>query len=474
MPAILAPARHRVLQGANTPAVLRRFIAAIALLAVLAGGLSLWEASDISGIARTVGRDAEPSVTLALRMARTLGDMDAAALADALVDGGAATGTSNAFRSAELSLGADMVEAARNVTYGEAEAGPLRDLLRWTLAYQEAVAEARTYGAGNAAVTSRREQWASRLNRDFAVPAAATLAAANAKVLEEAYGRYEDTTLLLGAAAVLGFALLVAGLLAVQAWLARRMRRTLNPLLAAATVVAASAGLWFGSAVLAERAHLHTAKVDAYDSLRELFGAEAAASALRADGSAWLGDPTIRRDVQARLDAAARALADADLADPTTVGNTQTKLATAQREEDAGHPGSARSLAPHLGGFLGKELDNVTFGPNERRPASDSVLRLVDALAALHAMQALEARREHTAAVAQWLDPAVPAGGVNAFAALRQAIDDTIKVNQDAFNREVDAALETARLLPVASGTALLLVVVLASGGLWLRLREYR
>ena len=239
--------------GVTTPGWLQRSLVAIVVLAVLAGGVSLWAAASIRGAAQTIGRDAEPSVELAFKMATLLEDMNAAALADSLTDGGAATGTSLAFRAAEWQLGKDLVSAARNVTYaGEVE--PLEQLQTWLLAYQEAIAEARTYGGGDARVTAARVQWASRVNREFANPAAENLARVNAEVLEQEYEAYRSGSLLLGGGAFAASGLLVAALVVTQIWLARRMRRLVNPLLAGATLVAGAAGLWFAWAVLTERA----------------------------------------------------------------------------------------------------------------------------------------------------------------------------------------------------------------------------
>ena len=272
-----APSGHRMgvvhwLADATTPGMLRRFGLLLALLCGLAAASLSGAAASIGTTVRTIGADAEPSVALALRMTDTLATMDAAALGDALTDGGAAAGTSAAFRTATLSLATSLVEAARNITYGEAEAAPLRALTRWTLAYQEAVAEARTLGQGDAWVTIQRVRWASRVNRGFAAPEAGALAQVNADVLERQYAAYRSGSLLLGAITVGSFMLLVLALGGVQLWLARRMRRVVNPGLAAATLIAGLAGAWFGIAVLTERADLSAAKADAYDSLHVLFG----------------------------------------------------------------------------------------------------------------------------------------------------------------------------------------------------------
>jgi len=291
-------------------------MATLIALVVATGFVAFWTAAGIHDAAQAIGRDAEPSVALALRMQATLGDIDAAAAGDALTDSGAAIGTSLRFRDGLNSLATSLVDASRNITYGEAEAQPLQALQRQLLAYQEAVVEARSVRPANPWLLLHRLQWASRVNQDFATPAAEALAAANADELERRYAAYRATSLAHGGAAVAAFVLLVAALLGAQLWLARRMRRLVNPRLAAATLVAVAAGLWLGVAVLTERANLRAAKLDAYDSLHALFQAKVAANMLRAAMSLWLLDPTARPEAQARMGAVRKTLIGTDLTRP--------------------------------------------------------------------------------------------------------------------------------------------------------------
>ncbi len=458
---------------ATTPVLLRRCMVGLVVLAMLACGLSLWTAASVSEAARTIGRDAEPSVALALRMEATVQDMMAAMLADSLTDDGMATGTSLRFSEGLRTLDNDVVAAAGNITYGEAEAGPLRDLLQGVAMYQRAVIEVRAVGPGNAYLLSHRIQWADRVGRGFAVPAARALAAVNAGVLEQRYAAYRAASLLQGGAAVAGFVLLAASLLAVQAWLARRMRRIVNPPLAAATLVVVAAGGWFGAAVLTERADLRAAKADAYDSLSVLFQAKGVANALRSDMSLWLLDPAVRPEATARMTAAAGTLLALDMGRADQRQGVLDTLSRALRLEQDGAADRALAETPKLEGLLGTELSNITFGVAERQAATDSVRRLADAVDAIGGVQAMEGRRQHTEAVARWLDNK-PGGGAAAFTALGDALDRTIAVNQGEFDRRVSSALGTASAMPLVAGLALGLVALLSVGGVWLRLREYR
>ncbi len=454
--------------AATTPGWLVRAAVAVVVLAVLAGGVVLWAAQSIGDAARTVGRDAEPSVALALGMTATLSDMNAAAIGDSLTDTGGATGTSRQFRDGTVRLSGDLVEAARSITYGEAEAAPLRALQQALAMYGEAVVESRYIGAGDAWITSRRVQWASRVNREFAAPAAQALADANARVLEDRYASYQGRWLPGAAGGFIALAALAAVLVLAQVWLARRTRRLVNPALAAATALCAMTALWFGSQALSAHGTIRTAKQDAYDSLHVLFEAKSAVSAMRADMSLWLLDPSVRAEAQQRIAAAEQSLIGEASHDPAAQRALTAALPAALAAEQAGDPGRARAQVPATGGLLGTELANVTFGVPEREAAAAAVTGLFAADALVRSVQA-QAAQDRALAVARWLG-----AGAGAFAAEQAALDRCIAVNQAAFDESTAAALSQAGLIAPLTIGALAVTVLLALGGLWLRLREYR
>jgi hypothetical protein len=456
----------------TTPDKLRRALAATLALALLTALLALHAAGAISDAARTIGRDAEPSVALGLRMQAALGELDAAALADALEGNGVATGTSRSFREARGALLADIIDAARNITYGEAQAAPLRALQASLPFYEEALAEARASGS-NAWLIARRMAWASRVNRLMAVPQAEALVAANAGPLEQRYANYRAGPVADGVFACMGFVGLIGALIWSQVWLARRVRRTVNVPLAAATLIAVLTALWFGSAVIGEREAIRTAKADAYDSLSVLYQAKAAASAIRADFARWLQDPSTRVESAASITADERALIAPDTALGTQRDSTLNALDRALRDEESGDTAQARAATPHLDGFLGKELENITFGPPERHAASDSVAALATAEQTVAHIAGEEREGRHATAVYLWTT-AGPDGATIVFDRLRDALDRTIAVNQGAFDTNIEYALRVAGRMPWATSIGLGLAAVCAVAGVWQRLREYR
>ncbi len=456
----------------STPGWLLRAAGLIVAMAVVSGLVMLSAAGSIQDTARTIGRDSEPSVALALRMMATLADMNASAISDSLTDNGAAAGTSRAFRDGTAQLSSDLVEAARNITYGAAEATPLRDLQQALLNYEEAVVESRYIGAGNVWLTSHRVQWASRVNRDFALPAASALAQANANVLEDRWAAYQTNWIIGALASFVTLGALLALLVVVQAWLLRRTHRLVNPPLAAATAVCAITLLWFGNQTIAAHSLLRGAKQDAYDSLHVLFEAKAAVNAIRADMSLWLLDAEVRTEAQGRIAQAEQALIGDASHNPAQARALVGALRSALTTEQSGDAGRAATQVPKTGGLLGAELANITFGVPERTAASDAVYRLLDADAEVGAVQG-EAVRDRAGAVARWLDER-PGGGAAIFAAEQAALDQTIAVNQSAFERDTAAVLSSAGLLAPVTLAALVLVALLSLAGVWLRLREYR
>jgi hypothetical protein len=456
----------------TTPEILRRALAAILVLTLIAAVLALRAAGAISDAARTIGRDAEPSVALGLRMAAALGEMDASTQADALDGNGVATGTSRRFRDARDALLVDIVEASRNITYGESEAGPLRALQGVLPLYDEALADARASGS-NAWLTARRMAWASRVDQLMAIPQAEALVAANAGQLERRYGEYLAMSVTDGGFAGVGFAGLIGTLIWSQVWLARRVRRTINAPLMVATALVVLTALWFGSAVIGERAAIRAAKADAYDSLSVLFQAKAASNAVRANFARWLLDPETRPETEAAIAAGERALVASDAALGARRDSTLEALGRAARLEQSGNAAAARAETPHLGGLLGQELDNITFGPPERQAASDSVAALGIAEQAVVRIRNEERAGRHALAVDLWNGPRAD-GATVAFDRLRSALDRTIAVNQEAFDSNIDYALRVAGRMPWVTSIGLALAALLAVAGAWQRLREYR
>ncbi len=444
-----------------------RFLGVCAAI-LLAAVVTLLSAANASRTIRTIGSDAEPSVVLALRIGAGLADLDAAATEDALASGMSAAGTSRGWRSGKADLDTLLVQASRNITYAD-ETTALQNLLRWTGEYHASLAEVR--GAADPAhpfTATQRLQWSHRLLREFDLPEAGTLAAANRMPLDAAYAAYSKYHWQDGTAAAVAILPLAGVLAAVQVFLTRRTHRLVNPPLAAATALAACllAGLLVTGAM--SREALRSAKVDCFDSLDALFSAKAAVAAMNADLSLWLLDPATRQAVSDGIDARARTLLDVQWRDSPTWGKLLQALAAAQADERQGRPAAARAELPELGGLLGKELNNITVGVAERDPASDAARGLLDLMQVADRVRALRTPNQMVQAV-----QVRETEGAAALAGLQGALDRTIAVNQAQFDARIGRAQRLATWTPVVVCAGLALIGLLTAAGLWPRYREY-
>lgn len=453
---------------AATPGRIAICLAGVVAAALLAALVTLLSAADAARTIRTIGSDAEPSVVLALRIGAVLADLDATAAADALGNNVSAAGTSRRWRDGKTELDTLVVQASRNITYPD-ETAALQNLLRWVGEYHASLAEVR--GAADPArpfIATQRLQWSHRLLREFALPEADILAAANRKPLDDAYAAYRMYGWQGGTAAAVALIPLIGALAAAQMLLVRRSRRLINAPLAAATLVAVCLALSLLITAARQREDLRSAKADCFDSLDALFTVKGAVSAMNADLSLWLLDPATRQAVSDSIDARARTLLDVGWRDGAAMLRLRSGLAAAQRLEQQGQPGQAREALPAMGGLLGKELANVTFGAAERDPASLAVLSLLDFLRVADRVRSLPAPAQSNEAVrVREAEGAVALGG------LVQALDRTIAVNQAQFDLRVGRATRQAALVPVAVCGGLVLAVLLAAAGLWQRYREY-
>lgn len=453
---------------AATPGRIAMHLVAVGAAILLAAVVTLLSAADASRTIRTIGRDAEPSVVLALRIGAVLADLDATAAADALGGNVSAAGTSRRWRDSKTELDGLVVQASRNITYAD-ETTALQSLLRWTGEYHASLAEVR--GAADPArpfIATQRLQWSHRLLREFALPEAGALAAANRKPLDDAYAAYGRYLWQDGTTAGVAILPLIAALAAAQVFLMRRSRRLINAPLAAATLVAA--GLAIGLLVTAamQRENLRSARADCFDSLNALFTAKGMVAAMNADLSLWLLDPGTRQAASGDIDARERMLLEVERRDVGTMTRLRNGLAASQRFEQQGQPGQARAELPPMPGLLGKELANITFGAAERDAASLAVRAFLAFMEAADKIRSLPSPNQLNEAL-----QVRNAEGAPALGRLMQALDDTITVNQAQFDLRIGRAERVAGWTPAVVCGGLALAGLLAAAGLWQRHREY-
>jgi hypothetical protein len=350
-----------------------------------------------------------------------------------------------------------------------AAAAQLRQVLDTFGTYESLAGQAILLEAGSAAQAGQPPAAALTLYRQATdlmhgqlLPAARTLIATNAAVLGQAYDAAHDSTsqsvywvVLLGAVAL---ALLVL----TQVYLARRVRRRVNPAFAVATLVMLGTVVSATVVLSSETEHLRGAKKDAFDSVLALSQARAISYDANADESRYLLDPDRADQYQQAFLAKTQQLAEFTGA---TIGTWDQSYADALTAYHAGRPVT-------FNGFLGTEMRNITFVGE--RAAAEKVLasyqiyqrddRHIRAL--VHAGNMPEAIRFCTS---------FAAGDSNdAFDHYDQAMTALIGINVQAFGDIVNEGERMLDLWPVLPWVLTVITAGLVIVGLRPRLAEYR
>jgi hypothetical protein len=244
-----------------------------------------------------------------------------------------------------------------------------------------------------------------------------------------------------GISYVLGLGL-VGLMIAAQLFLASRFRRRLNQSLLAATLISTGLFWYVEHSVASAEKELKLAKDDAFESIHSLLKARAIAYDANGDESRYLLDKE-----------------RAQFYDDAFIKNVN--LLTGGNKLD-------NSLKT---GLIGQELSNITF-EGELQAAQSVVFTLKAYMRIDKSIRDLEKKGKHADAIELCIGSR-PDESNAAFDAFDRALEDTIKINQDQFDKAVvksDRALDFAKW---AAPLTTILVALLAFFGMRARLREY-
>lgn len=444
------PARLRLLR--TTALAVCAALAAV----LLAGGAS---ADDSWSAIRT---HSAPQVTSAAGLYFALSDMDAQVANQLLTPGGGdAARIYGQRRSEAAGYLRDLAEAAAGDPAAEREvAAAIRDVGR----YEERAARALLLGerSDRAAVDAYRS--ASALMRTRLLPEADALVTVNDASFERAYGHAYDRAGAVRTAVVCTGLLLLAVLVVLQLFLARRFRRVVSPALAAATLIALAATAAGTVGLGAQRDDLTVARRDAFDSVLALTRARSVAYDANADESRYL------------LDRAHAAGHEADFLDKS---QRLARLPGVASVDDY-DPALARALDAYRAdpadlrftGFLGDEFRNITF-PGERPAAERALLRYQAYERDDRTIRALAGTGRLPAAVAYGTGYG-PGESNHDFAAFDRALGEVIAINSAAYERAAADGADRALSVPLGLAGALVAAAALVVLGLRPRLAEFR
>ncbi|HVW85678.1 MAG TPA: hypothetical protein VHB50_13405 [Bryobacteraceae bacterium] len=439
----------------TTPQILRASLAAVFVSCLLVMLAALWGARSHRQAIRTVGREAAPAIIAAQHIEAALADMDANAADEMLQPGGATQLDKRREEAADAIIG-----AAGNPVFGDAERKAVRTLAAGVSVYSAEVQEARDLRT----VSGKRALDAYRRAMEYMdstlLPAAAQLDRAGREAIDRAYGARKGASaralfLLIASGLMLGFALF-----ALQVFLARRMRRILNPLIALATLTGFIFVSYAARSFVNAGHDLSVAKEDAFESMRAFWLTRSVASAAESDESRYLLDPehsgADERAFTGKTDRIARL--------PETAPRAEIL-----RDLSEG-PNSAKRVNGFTG-YLADELANVSFA-GEREAAVDALASYLDYLDTDKRIRKLEQSGQHQAAVALY---AGTAQGQSrwAFNRFDAALGRGIEIDRRAFDQAVEDGFRDVSGFEITAPLAAAAIAGLTALGLRQRLREY-
>jgi len=453
----------------TTPGRLKLILTAGWIIAALVCVITMASTYQRYHAVKTIGVDAAPSVVAAQEIKVALATLDVDVANELIAKPGAAQSTLEDFNKWTTALASKQVDAAQNITYGDAEKKPILAMQTASYEFFMAVQQARdAHNMGNEkAAIAAYEHELSVLNNQL-LPQANNLEQANSSQLDATYAnQHGQSWIALGVVCATDLAM-VALLFWAQLYLRRRFHRNFNPLLAGATALSiaflALTVYSFGN----QMNHLREAKQDSYDSVIALLGTKSEAYLANAAESRYLLDPD-----QAQLQE------QYFFAQAAKLANFQGGMTFDQALVNA-RAGRVTPMA-QFSGLINNELSNITFqGPEYQKRYGYGEGDVATAMLAGwqqyilidHKIRQLETSGQHQAALTLCLGTA-PGQSNYAFAQFDSNLDKALTINEGEMNRDTALGFSDLALLPYAAPIVSLLLAGLLFFGIRPRLREY-
>jgi hypothetical protein len=382
--------------------------------------------------------------------------MDANAANELLVKPGQNPNAVKAYEERREKVNRMILDAAKNITYDEEDQIilTLQVKLGEYLTKIQQVRDFHQRGNTNGVLVNYRE--AAEMIDNTLLPAAAKLNEVNRKALDRTYASEQFAAARSLLFVVISSFLLIGLLVAIQLFLSKRMRRTLNPMLLAATAIAVIFLGYTARAFLSASHNLKVAKEDAFESIQDLREGRSIAYSANGDESRYLLDPVFAsKHEQAFFNKVAQLV---------TLPNGQTfqtvAAASAQGQKVEGFTG-----------YMAEELNNITFA-GEREAAVDTLSKFGIYLNLDKQIRQLQQSGKQADAIALCVGNN-PGQSNWAFEQFKEANQKTLDINQAAFDKAVEQGFKDVDGFEVTTPVVIGAIALLTLLGLRPRLNEY-
>jgi hypothetical protein len=465
---------RQVREPVTTPTRIRVLALSVAVVVVALAVLLIVEARREHTGLDVIGHQTAPVVVASTDLYLALNDMDAQ-LANVLLVGNETTlgftrgQALDIYKQRRGQVSQDLQQAAAAAAADPAAAQSIRDILDALGRYEALAAQmilldqqvSHPAGKPSPATLAQYRQ-ATDLLKASLLPAAQNLTDRNAQTLERVYETQRGQALTARNWTILIGVAVLAAMIVLQVYLARRFRRWLNPALAVATLIAVALAISGVRLTSNGAEYLRAAKKDAFDSILALDQARAVSYDANADESRYLVDPD-RAGVYERafLTKSPQLVALSG----ATLSTFDQRLDTALRAYQQNHD----NLEWY--GFYGTEFRNITF--TGERAAAETTLRRYQTY------QVDDRRIRKLASTGHLRDSIAFCTSYNpgdsnwAFDQYDKALSALIGINQHAFEQSIkggERQLAGWTVTPAAAGLVVLGLLLL---GIRRRLAEY-
>lgn len=429
----------------NAPMKIRALLILSLIGTALTIGIIFFVYNVSRNTAQAVGMDTVPSIIAAQNIKATLASAHSNAMNAMVTDEKLGGRFWSLYRNDLNSLHTQLVDASRDITYGDAERIPLMTISSNISAYEYTVGGAVANGAK---ISVDQFMEANRLMQQKILPASTSLNRVNLNQLEKVYNAYDkNINILLAVMLAAGIVFLII-LILIQVYMFKRTRRIFNAGLLLASILFSVCLAYSANALVSVKRDLKGAKEDAFTSINALWNAKAAAYNAKSIQSLYLlheGTGIVQTADTINFNLLAKKLCS----DPKAAASGST-----------------------FEGYLKDALRN-TGSPEEKKKADLALEEWIKYVEIDNSVHELEYDSRHVNAVA--LSVGNDAGQANyEFERFDEAVDGVIKINQTSFDSGINSAYKTLNVFPYALLGFLLSITAACILGMKARMDEYK
>ncbi|MDP4089705.1 MAG: hypothetical protein Q8930_10610 [Bacillota bacterium] len=419
---------------------------AVCLTGIVASlGITLYVYNFVRSTSKAVGTETVPSIVAAKRIRATLADAHSNAMNAMVTKEKLGGGFWNLYRKDLNNLHSMLIDASKNINYGDAERIPLLTILSNISAYEYTVGGA---VSSESDISVDQFMEANRLMQQKILPASSALGKVNLSKLDSVYSGYTEKISGVSSFVLWSGVFLLAILAGTQIYMFKKTRRIFNMGLLAASVVVLVSLVYSLNSLNNVKSSLYAAKQGAFESLNSLWSARAEAYNANALESLYLlhhGTGIVQ-----------------------TADTINFNLAASRICSDK----KAASNGTGFEGYLSDGGIEADIKQNSST-AGDTLQQWIKYVDIDSEIRNLEYDSRHDEAIALCVGNSTGQSNYE-FTKFDDSLEERININQKEFEDSMSSAFKTLNIFPYITAALMILAMGTCTLGLKVRIDEYK